>query len=78
MAIIKYKETFIGMTNVTYEEVTIPYKIGRKFSKDEAKKRIREKGMIKVFSCEDGVVWDTPDEPFFREYNRKGIKIEDI
>lgn len=34
MAIIKYKETFIGMTNVTYEEVTIPYKIGRKLSKE--------------------------------------------
>lgn len=71
MAIIKYKETFIRMTNVVYEEVDDPNKKGRTLSKDEAKKRIKELGLVKVYSGDEGIIWDTPEK-------FKGIHVKDL
>lgn len=76
VAIIKYKETFRGMTNAAYEEIQNPNKKGKRLSKDEAKSRIKELGLVKVYSSEDGIVWDTPDKDFYGRF--QGIVIKDL
>lgn len=78
MAIIKYKEAFIGMVNVVYEEIETPFKKGKRMAKEDAKKRIKELGLVKVYSDENGVIWDKEDEPLYAEFHGKGREIRDI
>jgi hypothetical protein len=76
MAIIKYKEVFIGMQNVVYEIVEDPNKKGKVISKNEAMRLIKEQGLVKVHKSEDGTIWDYPNEPFLEKY--KGVAIKDL
>jgi hypothetical protein len=78
MAIIKYKETFVGMANVVYEEIETPFKKGKRMTKEEAKTRIKELGLVKVYSDKNGVIWDKEDEPLYQEFHSQGRKIKDI
>lgn len=77
-AIIKYYTTSLGMTNVTFEEVTDPRKKGKILSKDEAKELVKELGLVKVHSDENGVIWDTPDKAFLSEFEGIGSEITEI
>ena len=47
-------------------------------SKDEAKARIKELGLVKVHSDENGVIWDTPDKEFLTAFEGIGDEIEEI
>lgn len=76
MAIIKYKEFFIGIQNVVYEDIHDPNKKGKRITKEAARKKIKEEGMIEVHRSEDGVIWDYPDEPFLKKF--RGVEIKDI
>ena len=78
MAIIKYKETFVGMANVVYEEIETPFKKGKRMTKEEARMRIKELGLVKVYSDENGAIWDKEDEPLYKEFHGQGRKIKDI
>lgn len=78
MAIIKYRVTSMGMTNTVFEEVTNPHKKGRILSKEEAERQIAKLSLKKVFFSEDGVIWDTEDEPLYEEFQGQGNKIKDI
>lgn len=78
MAIIKYKETFVGMANVVYEEIETPFKKGKRMTKEEAKTRIKELGLVKVYSDGNGVIWDKAEEPLYQEFHGQGRKIKDI
>lgn len=77
-AIIKYYTTSLGMVNATFEEVSDPRKKGKILSKDEAKARIKELGLVKVYRDENGVIWDTPKKEFFAEFEGMGDEIKEI
>lgn len=77
-AIIKYYTTFLGMVNATFEEVSDPRKKGKILSKDEAKARIKELGLVKVYRDENGVIWDTPDKAFLTAFEGIGDEIKEI
>lgn len=77
-AIIKYYTYSLGMVNATFEEVTDPRKKGKVLSKDEAKNRIKELGLVKVYRDENGVIWDTPDKEFLTAFEGIGDKIEEV
>ena len=77
-AIIKYYTTSLGMVNATFEEVPDPRKKGKILTKDEAKARIKELGLVKVYSDENGVIWDTPDKEFLTAFEGIGNEIEEI
>lgn len=77
-AIIKYYTTSLGMVNATFEEVSDPRKKGKILSKDEAKARIKELGLVKVYRDENGVIWDTPDKEFFTKFEGKGNEIREM
>lgn len=76
-AIIKYYTSSIGMVNPTFEEVSDPRKKGKTLSKDEAKARIKELGLVKTHSDENGIVWDTPDKKFLTKFEGVGDEIEE-
>lgn len=78
MAIIKYKEAFVDIVNVVYEEIETPFKKGKRMTKEDAKKRIKELGLVKVYSDKYGVIWDKEDEPLYQEFHGQGRKINDI
>lgn len=78
VAIIKYYTNSLGMVNATFEEVTDPRKKGKILTKDEAKVRIKELGLVKVHSDENGVIWDTPDKAFLTAFEGIGDEIEEI
>lgn len=77
-AIIKYYIKSIGMVNVAFEEVVDPRKKGKILSKEDAKERIRELGLVKVYSDENGVIWDTPNKEFLATYEGIGKDIKEI
>lgn len=77
-AIIKYYTTSLGMVNATFEEVSNPRKKGKILTKDEAKARIKELGLVKVYRDENGVIWDTPDKAFLTAFEGIGNEIEEI
>jgi hypothetical protein len=77
-AIIKYYTTSLGMVNVTFEEVADPRKKGKILTKDEAKARIKELGLVKVHSDENGVIWDTPSKDFLNAFEGLGSEIKEI
>lgn len=77
-AIIKYYTSSIGMANATFEEVSDPRKKGKILTKDEAKARIKELGLVKVYRDENGVIWDTPDKEFLTAFEGMGDEIKEI
>lgn len=77
-AIIKYYTYSLGMVNATFEEVTDPRKKGKVLSKDEAKNRIKELGLVKVYRNKNGVIWDTPNKEFLTAFEGIGDEIEEI
>ena len=68
MVIIKYYTTFLNMTNATYEIAVDPKKTGKVISKDEAKKYIKDNGLILAHKDESGCIWDTTDRAFYEKY----------
>ena len=80
MAIIKYRveaavthtdgnyDTNVIESAWQYEEIKTPEKVGKLLSREEALKRIEEQDMIQVFTSPFGVVYDTPDKPFWEKY----------
>lgn len=79
MAILKYRERFVGMSNFIYEETTSPFKRGKYLQKDEARKKIAEQNLVKVFRDEEGnTIWDTLDEPLFKNFQGQSHKIIDL
>lgn len=76
--IIKYYTTSLGMVNSTFEEVYDPRKKGKLLTKDEAKARIKELGLVKVYRDENGVIWDTPDKEFLTAFEGMGDEIKEI
>lgn len=68
MIIIKYYTTFLNMTNATYEIATTPFKVGKIISKDEAKKYIKENGLVLAHKDESGCIWDTPERDFYNQF----------
>lgn len=68
----------MGRVNVTFEEVSDPRKKGKILSKDEAKARIKELGLVKVYRDENGVIWDTPDKEFLTAFKGMGDEIKEI
>lgn len=77
-AIIKYYTTSLGMVNATFEEVSDPRKKGKILTKDEAKARIKELGLVKVCRDENGVIWDTPDKKFLTAFEGMGDEIKEM
>lgn len=77
-AIIKYYTYSLGMVNATFEEVTDPRKKGKILSKDEAKAKIKELGLVKVCHNKNGVIWDTPNKEFLTAFEGIGDEIEEI
>ena len=77
-AIIKYYTSSIGMVNPTFEEVSDPRKRGKILSKDEAKARIKELGLVNVCHDENCVIWDTPNKEFLTAFEGIGDEIEEI
>lgn len=77
-AIIKYYTYSLGMVNATFEEVTDPRKKGKILSKDEAKAKIKELGLVKVCRNKNGVIWDTPNKEFLTAFEGIGDEIEEI
>lgn len=45
-------------------------------SREEARRLIRENGLVEVYSDKNGKVWDTPDKIFHS--NHKGIQVPQI
>lgn len=68
----------MGRVNVTFEEVADPRKKGKILSKDEAKARIKELGLVKVYRDENGVIWDTSDKEFLTAFEGMGDEIKEI
>lgn len=77
-AIIKYYTTSLGIVNVTFEEVSDPRKKGKILTKDEAKARIKELGLVKVCRNENGVIWDTPDKAFLTAFEGMGNEVKEM
>ena len=78
MTVIKYYTNFIGRRNPLYEKVDDPRKKGKEISKEEAKKIVREEGLIVAYKDEDGTIWDTPDNEFYQMYKGVGKEIKDF
>ena len=86
MAVIKYRDSMpeskyeddphqdreIGSA-WRYEEVYNPKNHGKELTRDEAIDLINEQGLVEVYRCKEGVIWDKPDEPMRRKYGRNSI-----
>lgn len=91
MAVLRYKESFVGISNWVYElldvkdspnltRVTpkgkIVYREPKMLSRDEAKAIIKEQGLVVAMKLDSGeTVWDTPDKAYQKRW--KGTKIDD-
>lgn len=51
-----------------YEETFDPHKTGKILTKEAAEKKIKSKGLVLVHSSKHGCIWDTPDEPFYSQF----------
>lgn len=78
MTIIKYYTNFIGRRNPLYEKVDDPRKKGKEISKEEAKRIIREEGLVVAYKDREGTIWDTPDGAFYQEYKGTSKEIKDF
>lgn len=52
-----------------YEEVKDMNKPGKLLTREEARERINELGLVIVHKTDDGTIWDEPDEPFWEQNN---------
>lgn len=77
MTVIKYFTTFFGRTNATYEVITNPNRVGKIVSKEDARRIIKDKGLIVSYRDKNGIVWDTPDQKFYNEFKGTGKDIKE-
>lgn len=77
MVVVKYYTTFLNMTNATYEIVKDPFKSGKIITKDEAKKYIKENGLVLAKKDESGCIWDTPDRAFYEKFKGTMTNVKD-
>lgn len=91
MAVLRYKENFVGISNWAYEllevkdnpnltRITPKGKTVRRepkmLSKEQAKAIIKEQGLIVAMRLDTGeTIWDTPDKAYQERW--KGTKIDD-
>lgn len=91
MAVLRYKENFVGISNWAYEllevkdnpnltRVTPKGKTVRRepkiLSKEQAKAIIKEQGLVVAMKLDSGeIIWDTPDKAYQKRW--RGTKIED-
>lgn len=68
--VIKYFIESMDMTNAVYEEIADPDRPGRKLSRPDADRRIRELGLVKVHHNRYGTIWDTPGQDFLAKYEQ--------
>ena len=90
MAVLRYKENFVGVSNWAYELLEIEdhpnlthespkgkvvHHEPKRLSKDEAKAIIKEQGLIIAMRLDTGeTIWDTPDEAYQQRW--QGTKID--
>ena len=90
MAILRYKETFIGRASWAYELLEtedhpnlihespkgkVVHHEPKRLSKDEAKAIIKEQGLVVAMRLDSGeTIWDTPDKDYQERW--KGTKID--
>ena len=90
MAVLRYKENFVGVSNWAYELLEVEddpnlmhfspkgkevYHEPKKLSKDEAKAIIKELGLVAAMKLDGGeTIWDTPDKAYQERW--KGTKID--
>lgn len=91
MAVLRYKEIFIGIENWVYELLEIDdhpnlihYTPSGKtirclpkiISKNKAKEIIKKEGLVVAYKDDSGeTIWDTPDKAYQERW--KGTKIDD-
>ena len=91
MAILRYKECFIGQASWGYELLELEdhpnlthqspkgktvHHEPKRISKDEAKAIIKEQGLVVVEKLNSGeIIWDTPDKAYQERW--QGTKIDD-
>lgn len=90
MAILRYKETFIGRASWAYELLEVKdhpnlthlspkgkevHHEPKRLSKDEAKAIIKEQGLVVAMKLNTGeTIWDTPDKAYQERW--QGTKID--
>lgn len=90
MAVLRYKETFVGRASWAYELLEIEdhpnlthespkgkivHHEPKRLSKDEAKAIIKEQGLVVAMRLDSGeTIWDTPDKDYQERW--QGTKID--
>lgn len=90
MAVLRYKETFIGRASWAYELLEaedhpnlthespkgkVVHHEPKRLSKDEAKAIIKEQGLVVAMRLDSGeTIWDTPDKDYQERW--QGTKID--
>lgn len=76
--IVKYYTNALGMVNIVFEEITDPRKRGKVLTKENARERIEELGLVKVHKDESGVIWDTPNKEFYNSFKGMSNEIKEF
>ena len=90
MAVLRYKECFVGQASWSYELLEVKDHPNlthlspkgkevrhepKRLSKDEAKAIIKEQGLVVAMRLDSGeTIWDTPDKDYQERW--KGTKID--
>lgn len=90
MAVLRYKENFVGISNWAYELLELDddpnlshtspkgkvvHHEPKRLSKDEANAIIKEKGLVVAMRLNSGeTIWDTPDKNYQERW--QGTKID--
>lgn len=91
MAVLRYKENFVGISNWAYELLEVKdnpnltritpkgkivHREPKMLSKEQAKAIIKEHGLVVAMKLDSGeTIWDTPDKAYQKRW--KGTKIDD-
>lgn len=91
MAVLRYKENFVGISNWAYELLDVKdnpnltritpkgktvHREPKMLSKEQAKAIIKEQGLVVAMRLDTGeTIWDTPDKAYQKRW--KGTKIDD-
>lgn len=91
MAVLRYKENFVGISNWAYELLDVKdnpnltritpkgktvHREPKMLSKEQAKAIIKEQGLIVAMRLDTGeTIWDTPDKAYQKRWH--GTKIDD-
>ena len=91
MAVLRYKENFVGISNWAYELLEVKdnpnltritpkgkivHREPKMLSKEQAKAIIKEQGLVVAMRLDTGeTIWDTPDKAYQKRW--KGTKIDD-